>query len=117
MGVIIVKFAHAIARFLKGIKVWAGKGATFGASVTTSYVASLPAARSRAPTSLCRGGCDCRVVAASSIPQGICSLYYGCSRLVGASSYCFSHGWRESDQKNIEERDHSQARPLEGDVV
>jgi hypothetical protein len=33
MGVIIVKFTHAIARVLKGIKVWAGRGATFGAGL------------------------------------------------------------------------------------
>ncbi len=46
MGVIIVKFTHAIARVLKGIKVCAGRGATFGAGVTAPFVASLPAARS-----------------------------------------------------------------------
>jgi hypothetical protein len=68
MGIIIVKFAHAIARVLKGIKIRAGRGATIGAGVTAPFVASLPVARSRAPTSLCRGGCNCRVVAALSIP-------------------------------------------------
>ncbi len=99
-GVIIVKFTHAIARVLKQIKVWAGGGATFGVGVTGPFVASLPAARSRAPTVLCRGGCDREVVAASSIPPGVCSLHHGCSRLVGASSYCFSHGRRKADQKH-----------------
>jgi hypothetical protein len=59
MGVVIVKFAHAIARVLERLEVWARSGATFGAGVTALYVASLPAARSRAPTALCRGGCDC----------------------------------------------------------
>ncbi len=35
------------------------KGATFEAGVTALFVVSLLAARSRAPTALCRGGCDC----------------------------------------------------------
>jgi hypothetical protein len=53
MGVIIVKFTHAIARILKGIEVRVGRGATFGAGVTALFVASLPVVRSRAPTALC----------------------------------------------------------------
>ncbi len=100
IGVIIMKFAHAITRVLKWIKNWAGRGATFGGGVTAPFVASLPAARSRAPTSLCPGGCDCRVVAAPSIPQGVCSLHHGCIRHVGASSYLVSHGRRKVDQKH-----------------
>jgi hypothetical protein len=40
MGVIIVKFTHAIARVLKGIKIWAGRGATFGAGVTVLLLLS-----------------------------------------------------------------------------
>jgi hypothetical protein len=57
MGVVIVKFTHAIAMVLKRIKVWAGRGGTFGAGVIGPFVASLPTARNRAPTALCRGGC------------------------------------------------------------
>ncbi len=53
MGVIIVKFAHAIARVLNGIKVWVGRGTTFGTGVTAPFVTSFPAARSRALTLLC----------------------------------------------------------------
>ncbi len=68
IGVIIVKFAHAIARVLEGIKIWAGRGATFGTGVTAPFVACLPAVRSGAPTSLCRGGCDRGIVAAPSVP-------------------------------------------------
>ncbi len=71
-----------------------GKGATFGTGITAPFVASLPGARSRAPTALCRGGCDCLVVAALSIPQGVCSC------LMGASSYRFSHGRWKADQKH-----------------
>jgi hypothetical protein len=68
MGVVVVKFTDAIARVLKRIEIGAGRGATFGAGVAAPFVGSLPAVGSRAPTTLSRGGCDCRVVAASSIP-------------------------------------------------
>ncbi len=53
MGIIIVKFNHAIARVLKEMKIWMGRGVTFGAGVTAPFVASLLIARSRAPTLLC----------------------------------------------------------------
>ncbi len=75
-------------------KNWGRKGATFRSGVTTLFVASLPAVGSRAPTMLSWGGCDCRVVATSSIPQGVCSFHHSCSYPVGASSYRFSHGRR-----------------------
>ncbi len=68
IGVLVVKFAHAIARVLKKMEIWAGRGATFGAGVTAPFVASLPAAGSGAPALQCRGGCDRRVVSAPSIP-------------------------------------------------
>jgi hypothetical protein len=68
IGVIIVKFAHAIARVLEGVKIWAERGATFGTGVTAPFVASLPAVGSGAPTLLCRGGCDRGIVAAPSVP-------------------------------------------------
>ncbi len=87
MGVVVVKFADVIARVLKRIEIWAGGGATFGAGVTALFVASPPAVRSRAPTSLSRGGCDLRIVAASSIPQGIRVLHHGRGCHVVASSY------------------------------
>ncbi len=67
-GVIIVKFAHTIARVLEGMEIWTERGATFGTGVTAPFVASLPAAGSGAPASLCRGGCDCGIVAALSVP-------------------------------------------------
>jgi hypothetical protein len=41
-----------------------------------------------------------QLVAAPSIPQCICSLHHGCSHLVGASSYRFSHGRRQADQQH-----------------
>ncbi len=68
IGVVIVKFAHSIARVLEGVKIWAGRGVTFGTGITAPFVASLLAAGSGAPASLCRGGCNRRIVAAPSIP-------------------------------------------------
>ncbi len=68
IGVIIVKFAHAIARVLEGVKIWTGRGATFGTGVTAPFVASLPVAGRGAPASLCQGGCNRGVVAALSVP-------------------------------------------------
>ncbi len=53
IGVVIVKFTHAIARVLEGVEIWAGWGATFGTGVTAPFVASLPTAGSRAFASLC----------------------------------------------------------------
>ncbi len=44
---------------------------TFGKGFAVPFVACLPASGSRAPTSVSRGGRDHRVVAASSIPQGV----------------------------------------------
>ncbi len=87
IGVVIVKFAHAIARVLKRMKIRAGGGATFGAGVTAPFVASPPVAGSRTPTSLSSGGRDRRVVATLSIPQGMRGLHHGRSCRVVASSY------------------------------
>ncbi len=100
VGVVIMKFAHAIARVLEGIEIRAGGGATSGAGVTAPFVASPPAVGSRAPTSLSHGGRDCRVMAASSIPQGICCLHHGCSCHVVASSYCLMHVWWQANKKH-----------------
>jgi hypothetical protein len=88
VGVIVVKLAHAIGRVLESMKSRAGKWATFGTGVAVPFVGRLPASGSRAPTSVSRGGRDCRVAAASSILQGV----HG--SLVVSCAYCFSHGWR-----------------------
>jgi hypothetical protein len=92
VGIVIMKFAHAIARVLKRLEIWAGRGVTFGAGVTALFVASPPAIVSGAPTSLSRVSRDRRVIAASSIPQGIRGLHHGRSCHVVASSYCLMHG-------------------------
>jgi hypothetical protein len=68
------------------------------------FVASPPAVGSRAPTSLSHGGCDCRVVAASRIPQGIRSLHHGRGCHVVASSYCLTHGWWQANKKHGQEK-------------
>jgi hypothetical protein len=67
------------------------------------FVASLPVVRSRAPSSLSLGGRDHSAVAASSIPQGICSLHHGCSCLVVAPtvSRMMAVGEQEKGQKKI----------------
>ncbi len=95
-----MKFTHASARVLKGIKIRAGRGATFGVCVTAPFVASLPVFRSRAPTLLSRGGHDCRVLISSSIPQGVCGLHYSCSCLVLASSYRLTHEWQQANKEH-----------------
>jgi hypothetical protein len=58
IGIVSVKFAHAIARVLIGMEIWTGGGATFGAGVTAPFVASPPAVGSRASTLLICGGRD-----------------------------------------------------------
>ncbi len=67
IGVVVVKFTHAIARVLKRMKIWVGRGVTFEAGITASFVASLPTAGSGASASLFQGSCDRRVVAAPSV--------------------------------------------------
>jgi hypothetical protein len=100
VGAEVVKLTHAIARVLKGIKIWSGMGVTFGAGITTPFVTSLPFVRSRAPTSLSCGGRDRRVVATLSIPQFVCGLHHGCCHPVVASSYCFRHGWWQANKEH-----------------
>ncbi len=68
MGVVVVKFTHAIAGVVKRIEVRAGRRATCRTSDAAPFVALLPLGRSWAPTSLCRGGRDRGVVASLSVP-------------------------------------------------
>ncbi len=117
VNIIVVKFTDAIARVLEQIKSGQEGGATFRVGVTTLFVASLPVVMSRAPTALSRGGCDCGALAASSIPQGVCSLHHGCSRPMGASSYCFSHGRRKVNQKHGKKDIIRQVKLLEVDAA
>ncbi len=46
IGIVVVKFAHAIARVLKRMKIWAGRVATFGVGVTAPFV-TVPDRRCR----------------------------------------------------------------------
>ncbi len=102
--IIIMKLAHAIGRILKRVKGRVGRRVTFGTGVAVPFVARLPASGSRAPTSVSRGGRDHRVVAASSIPQGVCgsNRIYGC--LVVFCTYRFSHGVRQANEKHGHEK-------------
>jgi hypothetical protein len=99
-----MKLAHAIGRILKSVKGRAGRWVTFGMGVAVPFVARLPASGSRAPTSVSRGGRDHKVVAASSVPQGVCGLnrIYGC--LVVPCTNCFSHGVRQANEKHGHEK-------------
>jgi hypothetical protein len=115
VGIVIMKLTHAIARVLKGIEIRAWWGATFGAGDMVLFVASLPVVRSRAPSSLSLGGRDHSAVAASSIPQGICSLHHGCSCLVVAPTVSRMDGGRRTRKRP--EKDHCQEKRQEGGVV
>ncbi len=98
--VVIVKLAHAIGRVLKRVEIRAGRWETFGMGVAVPFVAPLPASGSRAPTSVTRGGCNHRVVAALSIPQGVrgSNCVRGC--LVVPCAYRFSHRRRQANEKH-----------------
>jgi hypothetical protein len=109
VGTVIMKFAHSIARVLKGMEIRAGRGGeTFEAGATAPFVTSPSAVGSRAPTSLSRGGRDCRVVAASSIPGGVCSLHHGPGCLVVAICHLLlSHEWMVAgEQETWPKKDH-----------
>ncbi len=80
-----------------------GKGVSFGTGVAAPFVACLTAVRRRAPTSLNHGSHDRRVVAASSISLGVRSLHNGCGCLVVASSYSFTHGRQQANEKHCQE--------------
>ncbi len=117
MGVVIVKFTHTIARVLERVEIRAGRGVTFGAGIAGPLVALLPTVGSRASASLSHGSRNRRVGAASSIPQGVCSLHHGCSRPVVASSYRFTHGWRQANKEQSQKKDQCQEKHQEEDVV
>jgi hypothetical protein len=91
-----MKLAHAIGRVLKGIEI----RATFGTGVAVPIVAPLPAGGSRAPTFLSRGRRDHRVVAASSVSQGLRSLNCVRGCLVVPRAYRFSHQGRQANEKH-----------------
>ncbi len=100
IGVIIVKLAHAIGRALKSMEGRAGRWATFGTGVAVPFVARLPASGSGAPTSVSRGSRDHRVVATSSVQQGIRGSNCVHSCLVVSCAYRFSHGGRQANEKH-----------------
>ncbi len=76
------------------IEVRSGRRTTFGRGVAVHFVALLPVCRSWAPTSLCRGGYDCGVVASSSVPQGVRGFQNSLSFLVVTCADRLPHGRR-----------------------
>jgi hypothetical protein len=102
-----VKLAHAIGRVLKSLKSMksrAGRRAAFGTGVAAPFVACLPTSGSRVPTSVSRGGCNRRVVAASSAPQGVRSSNRVRGCLAVSCTYRFSHGGRQANEKHGHEK-------------
>ncbi len=99
-----MKLAHAIGRVLKSVESRVGRRATFGMSVAVPFVACLPASGSRAPTCVSRGGHDHRVMAASSVPQGVrgSDCVRGC--LVISCAYRFSLGGQQTNEKHGHEK-------------
>ncbi len=95
-----MKLAHTISRVLKRVERRAGRWPTFGTGVAVPFVAHLPASGSRAPTSVSRGGRDHKVVAASSIPQGICSSNRVRGCLVVSCAYPCSYGRWQVNKKH-----------------
>jgi hypothetical protein len=104
VGVVIMKFAHTIARVSQRNENLGRKWATFGAGINAPFVASPPAVGSRAPTSLSRGDRDGRVVAALSISRGIRGLHHGRGCHVVASTYCLMHGRWQANKKHGQNR-------------
>jgi hypothetical protein len=100
-----VKLAHAIGRVLKSVESRAGRWAAFGTGVAVPFVARLPAGGSRALTSVSRGGRDRRVVAASSVLQGVrgSNRVRGC--FVLSCAYRFSHRGRQANETHGHEKD------------
>ncbi len=119
VGVVIVKFLHAIARIVKGIEIGLGRGVAFGTGIAVPFAASLLASGSRAPISLSRGGCDRRVVAALSVPQDFRSLHHGRGCLVWSPALTASlmDGGRRMRKIAKKMSGSEEEKLLEGDVV
>jgi hypothetical protein len=83
---------------------WAGGGGNFWSGRYRPVRRLSSRCWGRAPTALSRGGRDLRVVATSSIPQGIRSLHHGRGCRVVASSYCFPHGRGKANKKHGQEK-------------
>ncbi len=89
----VILCTHVIARVLERIEIRAGGGgAAFGTGVAVPFVASPPA--------MSRGGRDRRFVAALNIPQGVRGLHPRGGYLVVVSSYRFSHGRWQANEKH-----------------
>jgi hypothetical protein len=80
------ELAHEIARVLEIIEVGARRRMTFGMGVAVPFVI-ISTSRSWASTALSRGGCDCGVVAALGVSQGIRGSNHGNGCLVVSSTY------------------------------
>ncbi len=100
----VVKLSHAIARILERDKIRAGGRTTFGTGFAVPSVILPPASRSWASTALGHGGLDRGVVAASSIPQGICGPNHSHDYLLVSSTNRFRHGRQQANQKHWQKK-------------
>ncbi len=77
---------------------------TFGRSLAGPSIVLPPYSRSWASAMMSRGGCDCGVVAALSIPQGIHGPNHSHGCLVVSSTNSFPHGRQQVNQKHCEKK-------------
>ncbi len=85
VGVVILKFTHAIARVLERIEVWAGRGATFNASLLEAGLLLH---------------CVEAAMTVGSWPPRASHRASAAFTTAAAVSYRFSHGRRKADQKH-----------------
>ncbi len=92
--VVMVILAHAIAKVLKTErkKSWLEGGDFLNGHHCSSCRPSPPPPQELGATAVSRGGCECGVVAAASVPQGICSRNHQLCCLVVSHSRCLPHG-------------------------
>jgi hypothetical protein len=98
------------------MKIWVGRGATFGVGFTTLFVTCLPAAGSGAPALLCQGGCDRRVVATPSI-HWVSAAFTMAAAVLWAPPPTVSLIGGRRRIKNIARKDRCRVILLEGDFV
>jgi hypothetical protein len=96
-----MKLTHVIVRVWKE-KIRAGGRMTFGTGIAIPFVVLPPASRNWDSAMLSCGGCDCGVMAASSIPQGIRGSNHSHGCLLVSSTDHFPQGKQQADQKHCE---------------
>ncbi len=94
MDSVVVKLSHIIARVVKRIEVRAGRRATFGTAVAAPFVNSSSRLLELGSNFSVSWRPRRRVVASSSIPQGVRCFHNSRNCLVVVCSDPFPHGRR-----------------------